>query len=79
MSYILGYGTEVWSAGNYYFWVTFPCSCLQLIHLTRVVDSHGHTLLGLYVWRFLIRLLHLHRPFTYQYTLAWVEENLEAE
>jgi aquaglyceroporin related protein len=26
MSYILGYGTEVWSAGNYYFWVLPPCS-----------------------------------------------------
>ncbi len=21
MSYILGYGSEVWSAGNYYFWI----------------------------------------------------------
>jgi aquaglyceroporin related protein len=23
MSYILGYGHEVWSAGGYYFWVSF--------------------------------------------------------
>ena len=23
MSYFLGYGHEVWSAGNYYFWVSF--------------------------------------------------------
>lgn len=26
MSYCLGYGTEVWRAGNYYFWVSSPCS-----------------------------------------------------
>jgi len=25
MSYGLGYGHEVWSAGNYYFWVRCPC------------------------------------------------------
>lgn len=34
MSYILGYGTEVWSAGNYYFWVTPPCSFNQFLPLT---------------------------------------------
>lgn len=34
MSYILGYGSEVWSAGNYYFWVTSPRSFQQTIHLT---------------------------------------------
>ena len=25
MSYFLGYGHNVWAAGNYYFWVSFPC------------------------------------------------------
>lgn len=31
VSYILGYGTEVWSAGNYYFWIPIVapfCGCL---------------------------------------------------
>ena len=26
VSYMLGYGTEVWSAGDYYFWSKYACS-----------------------------------------------------
>lgn len=34
MSYFLGYGHEVWSAGNYYFWVCSSTSSLSLATIT---------------------------------------------
>ncbi len=38
MSYAVGYGNEVWSAGGYYFWVSFPISC-PLVPLTALHRS----------------------------------------
>jgi hypothetical protein len=39
-SWIAGYGNEVWSAGNYYFWV-------RLIHaLNLILDPDGGTFPG---------------------------------
>lgn len=31
VSYILGYGSDVWSAGGYYFWVRVSCATVTLI------------------------------------------------
>lgn len=50
VSYMVGYGSEVWSAGDYYFWVSHASSraCLFTIIATREdsssSDSHGCTL-----------------------------------
>lgn len=33
VSYILGYGNDVWSAGDYYFWVRVPCAKFSLTTL----------------------------------------------
>jgi aquaglyceroporin related protein len=35
VSYMLGYGSEVWSAGNYYFWVCPDLERLEIVEKTR--------------------------------------------
>lgn len=41
VSYILGYGTEVWSAGGYYFWVSFPPIPCSLPYFSSLAVSSG--------------------------------------
>lgn len=63
VSYIVGYGHEVWSAGGYYFWVSEE----HHLHRRRVpvannlvsADSHGGPLHRLRFWWFLVRCLPL--------------------
>lgn len=76
MSYFLGYGHEVWSAGNYYFWVCLyllpsklAANSLSKPQLIVGTDSNGRTLLWLHVRRLPLRRLHLHRRITDQYAL----------
>jgi aquaglyceroporin related protein, other eukaryote len=47
-TYFIGYGHEVWSAGNYYFWVC-PLHHHTMCLLT-LVDSHGCPFSWMYVW-----------------------------
>lgn len=57
-SWTAGYGNEVWSAGNYYFWVRY-----FLIDLT--LDSDGGTFLWVSLRGVTVRFVPLHRRFTY--------------
>lgn len=64
MSYFLGYGHEVWSAGNYYFWVCGQYTlCAQLVRNTNMAFSgpNGRSLLRLRIWGFPLRRFPLHR------------------
>lgn len=58
MSYFLGYGHEVWSAGNYYFWVSHNV----LIHNHQLTRSgtNGFSLLRLLVRWMVVRYLPFH-------------------
>lgn len=79
MSYMLGYGHEVWSAGNYYFWVChtlplhpryLPLPFVSKLSLTRTFsDPNGCALLRLHLWRFPLRCFHLHWRVTDKYTV----------
>jgi glycerol uptake facilitator-like aquaporin len=54
MSYCVGYGPEVWSAGNYYFWVSayITLRTRSLSHsLFFTVGSDGCTIPWMYIWR----------------------------
>jgi len=62
MSYFLGYGHGVWSAGGYYFWVRHLLSCLLVTVLTiTLLDTHGCSLLRLHFWRLALRYVPFHR------------------
>jgi len=52
-TYFVGYGHEVWSAGNYYFWVSSASQHLcQVEHrLTPRLDTNDCSVLRLYIWR----------------------------
>ena len=66
MSYFLGYGHEVWSAGNYYFWVSKPSS---QFYQSKPSDrsrsgTHDSSVLWLHIRRFLVRPFSVHRRVT---------------
>ena len=45
VSYMIGYGTDVWTAGNYYFWVSYTTTQLyNYTILTTSTDPDGRTL-----------------------------------
>ncbi len=72
-TYFVGYGHEVWSAGNYYFWV---CDLNVLTTpLLTWLDSHDRTIFRMYVWGIPVRHFHFYWPKSNQYTLDGVEEN----
>jgi aquaglyceroporin related protein len=60
MSYCVGYGHEVWSAGGYYFWVcllplerplsTLRCTLRRPSIILIFLDSYGCTFLRMYIW-----------------------------
>jgi aquaglyceroporin related protein len=61
VSYMLGYGHEVWSAGGYYFWVSGIFNLVDQVHwLILTSDSDGCSFPRLPAWRFPLRSLHLH-------------------
>jgi len=69
MSYFLGYGHEVWSAGGYYFWVGFPGVPHSGALLTSSAGTNGCTFLRLFVRWLAVRRLLVHRREPNQYTL----------
>jgi aquaglyceroporin related protein len=64
VSYMIGYGHEVWSAGGYYFWVRrFRIASprwLNAMTNVHVLDPHGCPILRLPSWRWSVRPLHLY-------------------
>ena len=75
-TYFAGYGHEVWSAGNYYFWV---CAVGMLV--ARVLtspDPHGCTLLRMYLWRVPVRYFDLYRPESNQHSMDGMGTNNSA-
>ena len=60
VSYILGYGHEVWSAGGYYFWVSQSCESKKRAVIDEfLIDSHGLPFLRYCFWWFPLRRLHV--------------------
>ena len=80
MSYAVGYGPEVWSAGGYYFWVSIALHLSAGIFLflsLMVLDTDGSTVPRLCLWRLVIRLLHLHwSGLAAKRALAWIQTPL---
>ncbi len=71
VSYMIGYGHEVWSAGGYYFWVSLLMS-LQLIGmaiLIIVAGSNGRAFLWLFIWGLALRCFLVHGRQPNQHTL----------
>ena len=69
VSYMIGYGHEVWSAGGYYFWVS-PSSCQNMcLHfwkanmadIVTISGPNGRTFLRMHVWRVFVRCVPVHR------------------
>jgi aquaglyceroporin related protein, other eukaryote len=72
-TYFVGYGSEVWSAGNYYFWV---CGFKMWTGaLLTLLDPHDCTISGMYIWRLLVRPSHLHWRKPNQYSMDGSEES----
>jgi aquaglyceroporin related protein len=67
VSYMLGYGHEVWSAGNYYFWVSSHTHPKYIPHSRpfktnkRQTDPNGRPLLRHPLWWLPLRHVPLHR------------------
>jgi aquaglyceroporin related protein len=64
VSYMLGYGHNVWAAGNYYFWVSAtPTSWNHLYSANDVflTDPHGISFLWLHLRRLVVRHVPLYR------------------
>jgi aquaglyceroporin related protein, other eukaryote len=62
VSYMLGYGHEVWAAGNYYFWVCLSSGrTLTSTVLTQMSDSNGGSLLWNLPRWIPLRRFHLYR------------------
>jgi hypothetical protein len=74
MSYILGYGHEVWSAGGYYFWVSEPMAGARAEQKIDVFsDSYGSPFLRMHVWGISVRSSGLHWPVSSKHSLAGIE------
>jgi aquaglyceroporin related protein len=74
MSYFLGYGHGVWSAGGYYFWVRD----LLVVSVCNSTDNHpldtnGCSLLWLHLRRLALRYVPLHRREPDQYSMDGTE------
>ena len=65
VSYMIGYGHEVWAAGNYYFWVSLLLVALRRSaypFLTRCCQgTHGCPFLWHCFWRLVVRYASLRR------------------
>jgi aquaglyceroporin related protein len=62
VSYMIGYGHEVWSAGGYYFWVSLLSHRRAgMVILIVAAGSHGCTILWLYIRRLALRCLLVYR------------------
>jgi hypothetical protein len=61
MSYFLGYGHEVWSAGGYYFWfVPLLLHASMIKFANSVQGSNGGAVLWLHIWWIPLRPFDVH-------------------
>lgn len=79
VSYMIGYGSDVFSAGGYYFWVSKPLCCRREPRLTREADPHGGSLLRLPGRRCSVRHLHLHRREPHEHALPRIDPPVQAQ
>lgn len=75
-TYFVGYGHEVWSAGNYYFWVRTVDMLIALVLI--LIDTHGCTVFRMYLWWVPVRYFDLYRPEPNQYSMDGMEKNNSA-
>jgi aquaglyceroporin related protein len=71
-TYMVGYGPNVWKAGDYYFWVSVP-SIRGDDSALMEKGSHDLSLYWLYLWRFPVRCPHIHRRIAHQYAMDGAE------
>jgi aquaglyceroporin related protein len=79
MSYMLGYGPEVWRAGGYYFWVSLVTEHKCGSRLPDVPDTNGCSILWYHVRWIPLRCLHLYGAEPNQYTLDGPQKDREAK
>jgi MIP family channel proteins len=72
-TYFIGYGHEVWSAGNYYFWYCFDVSFTAPTNSLQ--GSNDCTVLRLHIWRMAIRFPNLPWRKSCQHTVGRPETN----
>jgi len=72
VSYMIGYGHEVWSAGGYYFWVG-PLIRSTRHFLIASAGPYGCTFLRLHVRRVALRHVPVHRRQSHQHPLDGFE------
>ena len=83
MSYFLGYGHEVWSAGNYYFWV--GRNLRNTTDWTRTNGSslftgtNGRTPAWLCVWRMAVRHVPIHWSEPHQFEMDGIGKGCDAQ
>ncbi len=75
-TYFVGYGHEVWSAGNYYFWVSTVDMLIVLI--LNSLDTYGCTIFRMYLWRVPVRYFDLYWSKSNQYSMDGMEKNSSA-
>lgn len=64
VSYMIGYGHNVWAAGNYYFWVSATPDFRSQVYDANTIfqtGPHGSTFLRLHLRRLAVRHVPLHR------------------
>ncbi|KXS97925.1 hypothetical protein AC578_4381 [Pseudocercospora eumusae] len=79
VSYMLGYGPEVWRAGNYYFWVPIVapfCGCTFGGFLYDVLLFTGQSPINTPYWGFYRMIPSLRRQYK---GMRWDEENLKED
>jgi hypothetical protein len=76
VSYMVGYGHEVWSAGGYYFWVSRQPLAMSISRKRHGaneacwIDPYGGAVLRLLAWWFPVRRLHIRRQESGEYANA---------
>ena len=82
-TYFAGYGTEVWTAGNYYFWVSrcwhMPFRGRGVTPSDHLAGAYDRAVHWLHLWRFLIRCPHLYWRKSNQHAMDGSQETRETQ